>query len=136
MRRREFIASLGAVAGAQQHQAIRHIFFSPYPQPISTAFLPRVEAVDRRQYVTRITLNTPSAEAEWNPRGGSRRLVLEPVVLRKATCGPSEAACIKPYKVVGQHATASWWDSSIWLAAVLPSGRKLGLRFPAALALY
>ena len=65
-----------------------------------------------------------------------RRLVLEPVVLRKATCGPSVAACIKPYKVVGQHATASWWDSSTWLAAVLPSGRKLGLRFPAALALY
>ena len=75
MRRRAFIAGLGGagvpmVAGAQQHQAIRHIFFSPYPQPISTAFLPRVEAVDRRQYVTRITLSSPSAEAEWNPHGG------------------------------------------------------------------
>ena len=60
-----------------------------------------------------------------------RRLVLEPVVLRKATRGPSVAACI-----IGQHATASWWGSSVRLAAVLPSGRKLGLRFPAALALY
>jgi len=33
------------------------------------------------------------------------RPVLGSVVLRKATCGPSVAAGIKPYKVVGQHNT-------------------------------
>jgi len=36
------------------------------------------------------------------------RPVLGPVVLRKATCSPSVAARIKPYKVVGQHATTGW----------------------------